>query len=195
MGPESALTSAVETTPSEYIFNVRTPADPENDGWDQHSHSWQQGDELGLAVTTADGFTFPFSNENNPPTDLATAQNVCQPPALFQPVKLQSLTEPQSGAAIPTQLKAKLPSEASIDSGYGSTHSRNRFAPTTAGMPVAAHGGWIPQPAAPAVGESEDEVFAMFNEPVPDSQINYSALEMSFAEFTDPAAWDAGQEF
>lgn len=192
---ESALTSAVDTTPSEYIFNVRTPADPETDGWDPASNSWQQGDELGLAVST-DSFAFPFNDENKPASQYNLRQTTSDVPlSSFQPVQLQSLTEPQPGISVPTQLRSKLPSEASVDSGYGSMHSRNRYAPCHAGMPVAARGGWAPQPSLPAVAQAEDEAIALFNEPVPESQINYGALDMSFAEFTDGGPWEASHVF
>lgn len=195
-GTDSALTSAVETTPSEHIFNVRTPADPENDNWDSSSHSWQQGDELGLAVTTNDGFAFPFNVDSKPPAQVPVGQAAGNVSSLsFQPVKLQSLTEPESGSTVPTQLTAKLPSVASVDSGYGSMHTRNRFAPSTAGMPVAANGGWVPYPSAPALGENHNGVPAQSAHPVPDSQIDWGALDMSFTEFTDGGAWDGSHDY
>ena len=62
-------------------------------------------------------------------------------------------------------------------------------------MPVVARGGWAPQPPGAAVAESDDEVLAMFNEPVPESQINYGALDMSFSEFTAGSAWDVTHSF
>ena len=60
---EPTLISATETTPSEIMFRVPTPVDLENDQYDSESHSWQQGDELGLAITTSEDFDFNFDPE------------------------------------------------------------------------------------------------------------------------------------
>jgi hypothetical protein len=224
--PESALTSAVESTPPDHVFNIPTPADVENDTWGNGADSWREGDECGLAITT-DAFEFPFSDRNehaafdvNGNGDSAGAfSTTIAAPTAFRPVNINSLAD-HSDVVIPTQLKAKMPSDASTDSGYGSLRSRERTVPTPgivggavlsskssgdawemavdgygsggANLNAASSSLYFGHVADVCHGASTN-AFAGADLPVPDHEINYDALDEPFHEFTAGRAWDLGQ--
>ncbi len=177
-----------EAMPS-VTFPVHMIVDPENDKYDEECDSWSHGDEHGLAITTdsiPEGFNFDFASAFH---DLHKMEIDPEPAAVtkFVPVKLASLDDPSARkSAVPNDLKSKHSTTSSVDSGYGSlghasssASASTTFAPSTrqTSPKQSRKGGKNKgkQKRAPATKESS---------PVPESAINYEALEIPFQDFS-----------
>lgn len=167
-------------------FAVPYHIDPENDQYDDECHSWQEGDELGLAITT-DSFNFDFRQPNaTTESEQVFAIQEQHPYTLppghplpgsqdlnFKPVKVSSLTDPVPGQATVdnyTDLKLNI-SNASADSGYNSGSMSRR--------PVALDQPRHKYCKATAAYASQTDG------PVPDSELNLDALDIPYQEFLD----------
>ena len=174
-------------------FAVPYEIDPENDQYDDECHSWQEGDEMGLAITT-DNFDFDFrqassatgSGQMSVTQEQHMRATQSELPLLnsqslgFKPVKVSSLEDPVPGQAVvesTTDLKLNI-SNASADSGYNSgsmssraitsDQPRHKYCKTT-----AAH------------VNKEDA-------PVPDDELNYDALNVPFQDFLNGESGEYG---
>jgi len=158
--------------------------DDEDDDKDETT-SWKAGDEaLGLALTTSN-FVFDFEPELQS-SQASVVEDGCPephpsllpssqlPPTTsnkFTPVKLVSVADdPLPRKSVPTNLKQNL-SSASIDSGYGSLGSRPSHS----------------TPRAKAKASVVDH-----DEPVPESAINYNALDVPYEQFLGTDTDDFG---
>jgi hypothetical protein len=194
---DSAIDSAIHTkSSSEHFFNVPTAYDPNDHGWGEGADSWEEGDEAGMAMTTDFDFQLPSGTQQHDPGRL-------QKPATLAPVNLRSLEDPNdhlesNGIPIATNIEPKQLSEASVDSGYGSTNSARLTHRPTAPM---AKGSW------PAVRVEQEDMNALpdaqdnsMHQPgtshlVADGDIDWHALNVPWQDFIEPSGWDGNEHF
>ncbi|KAK5223022.1 hypothetical protein LTR72_005859 [Exophiala xenobiotica] len=182
-------------------FPISPVGDPENDQYDEECHSWTQGDERGLAISG--DFNFDFNSElgsATPNLNQATAAP-CEPPRYsFHPVRLDSL-EPSSVQSV-SRLKANHSNASSVDSGYGSFHksSSTSSAPTASGS-AGAGTRLINRPVRGKMKgkniaqDGRDGRDGRDSSPVPESAINFDALDVPFEEFLAGALESGMDEF
>ncbi|KAK6369845.1 uncharacterized protein PV06_01810 [Exophiala oligosperma] len=160
-------------------FPITPNHDPENDQYDEECHSWTQGDERGLALSS--DFNFDFDAGLGVTVNSSGPDIMPRPPTTgqaFTPVRLASL-EPMSNnqAAVNSGLKANHSNASSLDSGYGSLrYPRGR-----------QKGG--------GDGDGDGVADDRHSSPVPESAINWSALNTSLEEFIGGAVESGMDEF
>ncbi|OCT50857.1 hypothetical protein CLCR_07930 [Cladophialophora carrionii] len=181
IGLRDELTSAV-------TFPVPMIIDPENDRYDEECSSWSHGDERGLAISTdsmpADfNFDFAATFEDLHNTEMGSA-SAAMPE--FTPVKLASLDDP---AAQPSKgssaLKPKHSTTSSVDSGYGSLGHASSSASASTSVSSSVPGS-SPKTAQHGRNKGKRKAAQAAREPtpVPESAINYDALEVPFQDFS-----------
>ncbi|EXJ54931.1 uncharacterized protein A1O5_12842 [Cladophialophora psammophila CBS 110553] len=179
----------VEESSSGVTFPVPLVVDPENDQYDEECNSWSHGDELGLAISTnamAGEFDFDFASAFE---ELNKMQCVSMPlpGSEFNPVKLSSLNESSGEASTGTShLKPKHSTTSSVDSGYGSlghaSSSASASSSTTASRtPTKSKSA---HKAGKNKGKRKAPGFTKETSPVPESAINFDALNTPFQDFS-----------
>lgn len=180
----------VENSVPEVIFPIPMAVDPENDQYDEECNSWSHGDERGLAISTDNvpaDFDFDFDSAFQ---DLQKMEINPVPPVMsgFTPVKLASLNEPSvEPSAGASDLKPKHSTTSSVDSGYGSLgHASSSASASTSISSTVTQSNSNPtkRGAGKNKGKRKAADVAKETSPVPESAINYDALEMPFHEFT-----------
>ncbi|OAP59818.1 hypothetical protein AYL99_04820 [Fonsecaea erecta] len=179
----------VEVSPSAVTFPVSLAVDPENDQYDDHCHSWSVGDERGLAISTdamPTEFDFDFASAFE---ELNNMQGMAVPlPASdFNPVKLSSLHDPSGQASTGvTDLKPKHSTTSSVDSGYGSLGhaSSTASASSSASPPGTQTKSGIISKARKNRNRRKAPESPREPSPVPESAINFEALNTPFQEFS-----------
>ncbi|KAK4938129.1 hypothetical protein LTR10_021369 [Elasticomyces elasticus] len=174
--------------------SVGAATDSENDQYDKESGSWTQGDERGLAIST----DFDFAIQSTL-TSAVTDQDGNVTPegskrciSAYKPVRLASMEPPSDqNAAIASGLKANHSNASSVDSGYGSR--RPSMSQTSANHTTPSAAKRNGRPVQDKVkGKSRETVRP--TSPVPESDINFNAFDISFEEFLnphgDPCSWD-----
>ncbi|KPI44172.1 uncharacterized protein AB675_6575 [Cyphellophora attinorum] len=193
---DSAIDSAIDTrSSSEHFFNVPTAYDPNDHGWGEGADSWEEGDEAGLALTT--DFDFQLPSVEQPVSDRNPS------PAPLAPVNLRSLEDPgdrleSNGIPILTSIQPKQLSEASVDSGYGSTNSarlaRRPTAPTAKGSWPATQ---VEQQNTDALPDAQNNLVhqSETSQTVADGDIDWHALNVPWQDFIEPKGWDGNEQF
>ncbi|KAI1624080.1 hypothetical protein EDD37DRAFT_399043 [Exophiala viscosa] len=175
-------------------FAAGAATDPENDQYDKDSGSWTQGDEQGLAIST--DFDFDIQPTiDSAVTDLdenARPEGSTRCISAFKPVRLSSMEPPSTqNPAIASGLKANHSNASSVDSGYGSR--RPSMSQTSANHPASSAAKHNGRPVQDKVkGKSKEPIRPA--SPVPESDINFNAFDVSFEEFLnphgDPCSWE-----
>ncbi|EXJ57911.1 hypothetical protein A1O7_05334 [Cladophialophora yegresii CBS 114405] len=169
-------------------FPVPMAIDPENDRYDEECNSWSHGDERGLAISTdsmpADfNFDFAAAFEDLHKMEIESASAAITE---FVPVKLASLDDPAAGTFTGSStLKPKHSTTSSVDSGYGSLgHAASSASASTSSSSF----GTGPSPKTVQQGKNKGKrkaaQAAREPSPVPESAINYDALEVPFQDFS-----------
>ncbi|KIW54082.1 hypothetical protein PV05_06471 [Exophiala xenobiotica] len=186
---------ARERPSTNITFPISPVGDPENDQYDEECHSWTQGDERGLAISG--DFNFDFnSGLGSAAQDLnqGTAAPSEPPVYSFHPVRLDSL-EHTSVQSV-SRLKANHSNASSVDSGYGSFHKSSSTSSARAASASASTGA---RPTnRPVRGKMKGKNIirdARDSSPVPESAINFDALDVSFEEFLGGALEPGMDEF
>ncbi|KIW18731.1 hypothetical protein PV08_03020 [Exophiala spinifera] len=170
-------------------FPISPTHDPEHDQYDEECHSWTQGDDPGLA------FNFDFDAGRTPAANSSGPDPIPQPATTrptFAPVRLASL-EPSSDnqAAVISQLKANHSNASSVDSGYGSLrHPHARYSSVVSGTQPQS------RPTRGRVKGNGDRIADDGpSSPVPESAINWAALNTSLEDFIENAVESGMDEF
>ncbi|KIW66453.1 hypothetical protein PV04_05788 [Phialophora macrospora] len=169
-------------------FPVPMIIDPENDRYDEECNSWSHGDERGLAISTDSGpanFDFDFASAF---VDLHRPQPESAASVMpeFIPGNLASFDNPSAQQSKGSSaLKPKHSTTSSVDSGYGSLGHASSSASASTSLSSSGTGpnskstkhgkNKSKQKTAPAAREPS---------PVPESAINYDALEVPFQDFS-----------
>ncbi|KAL6243486.1 hypothetical protein RBB50_009478 [Rhinocladiella similis] len=174
-------------------FPIPPIHDPEHDQYDEECHSWTQGDERGLALSN--DFNFDFNASLGAAANSSGPDTMPGPPTAglaFNPVRLASL-EPSSNnqAAVNSQLKANHSNASSVDSGYGSLRQPSaRYSSVVSGTKPQS------RPARGRMKVNGDSVADdRDSSPVPESAINWTALNTSLEDFIGNAVESGMDEF
>ncbi|OAL26098.1 hypothetical protein AYO20_10232 [Fonsecaea nubica] len=179
----------VAESPAGVTFPIPLAVDPENDRYDDECNSWSHGDELGLAISTdtvSPDFDFDFASafkELNNMQGTAVAPSVTE----FNPVKLSSLNDSTEGTLTgASELKPKHSTTSSVDSGYGSLGHASSSASASSSTSTS---GTRPK-AKPTSkvgknrGKRKGPELPKEASPVPESAINFEALNIPFQDFS-----------
>lgn len=204
-GPNSYSYEALGQQPFENFGNLCVGAkylagratDPENDQYDKECNSWTQGDEQGLVISTA--FDFDLHLQPNLASAITDSDGNITPEGserrmpTFRPVRLASTEPPsQHNPALASDLKANHSNASSVDSGYGSFRRSSVSPPmssTVAPLSTDVNHG---SPRGKNKGKRKATIRE--SSPVPESAINFDALDVPFEEFMnsdrDPCLMD-----
>lgn len=170
-------TQSVEDT-NDALAGVTFPAtrmvDPENDVYDDQSNSWKPGDEMGLAIST--DFNFGFASTLNNPTQM---ESMSAQPSAFASNPVQQAGEESFPQVPPSDLKPKHSTTSSVDSGYGSLGHASSSA-SSGPTPICRQPGRDMRK-----GRVKRRQNAKESSPVPESDINFDAFDVSFQDFMD----------
>ncbi|KAJ9609780.1 hypothetical protein H2200_006108 [Cladophialophora chaetospira] len=191
--PQPPRKSQNVDAPTSVVFPVPLIVDPENDNYDEECHSWSHGDEHGLAISTDSmpaGFNFDFAAAFNDLHKMEIETGPLDMPE-FVPVKLASLDDPYGeNSSGSTELKSKHSTTSSVDSGYGSLgHASSSASATATASAVVSNSANPTNPkqtkkAGKNKGKRKAAETARESSPVPESAINYDALEVPFQDFS-----------
>ncbi|OQV07054.1 hypothetical protein CLAIMM_11543 [Cladophialophora immunda] len=180
---------AVEESLSGVTFPVSLAVDPENDQYDDDCNSWSHGDERGLAISTdtmPGEFDFDFASAFE---ELNNMQGIAvpHPTSEFNPVKLSSLSDPAEEVSTrASELKPKHSTTSSVDSGYGSLGHASSSA--SASSSTSPPGTQTKSRSTPKAGKNKGKrkvpVFSKETSPVPESAIDFEALNIPFQDFS-----------
>jgi hypothetical protein len=178
----------VDELTSEVTFPVPMIIDPENDRYDEECNSWSHGDERGLAISTDSmpaNFDFDFASAF---VDLHNMEIESASAAMpeFVPVKLASLDNPSAQQSKGSSaLKPKHSTTSSVDSGYGSLgHASSSASASTSSSSAGTDSNPKSTTHGKNQGKRKTAQATREPSPVPESAINYDALEVPFQDFS-----------
>lgn len=165
-------------------FSVTSNIDPENDQYDDECNSWSLGDDVGLALST--DFDFEFDSRAPSAIDEVPLRSSAPQPRMptheFTPVKLSSLSDDPGlqNSTAASELKPNHSTASSIDSGYGSL---GRGPPPSSEAGTGAPKLKRTRPKRETMKGTETST-PKESSPVPEADINFDALDLSFLEFS-----------
>ncbi|KIX93518.1 uncharacterized protein Z520_10696 [Fonsecaea multimorphosa CBS 102226] len=181
----------LEESPSEVTFPDPLDFYLEDDQYGNDCISWGPDDDHVLDITTdtmlppLDLFEFDFTSEFE---KLNKMPGIAEPlpPSKFNPVKLSSLNEPSAEASTrASELKPKHSTASSVDSGYGSLgHASSSASASSWACPGTQTKSDSTPKARKNKGKRKAPEFPKEPSPVPESSVNFQALDESFQDFS-----------